>query len=77
MDMELPVGTHHYMFIVDGQWTLDPSNPLVSVHLQHTFAAYTYCMAGLASIAGDCAALTFVCRVQFRTLNLASECMLA
>ena len=52
MDMELPVGTHHYMFIVDGKWTLDPSNPLVSVHLHYTPACSVNCMADLASVAG-------------------------
>ena len=32
MDLELPVGRHQYMFRVDGEWRLDPSNTLVSLY---------------------------------------------
>ena len=32
VDLELPVGCHQYMFRVDGQWRLDPSNILVSLY---------------------------------------------
>ena len=32
MDLELPVGCHQYMFRVDGEWRLDPSNTLVSLY---------------------------------------------
>ena len=31
VDMCLPIGTHHYMFIVDGVWKHDPDNTLVSI----------------------------------------------
>lgn len=30
VDLELPEGVHNYMFIVDGKWTHDPTNTLVS-----------------------------------------------
>ena len=25
--LELPIGVHHYKFVVDGQWTCDPTQP--------------------------------------------------
>ena len=43
VDLQLPVGTHHYMFIVDGRWILDPSNTHVSVTSHASTHSHIHC----------------------------------